>query len=91
MLGFGQGMPISFAHKQKLSVRSSTEGEVVGVDGAMPKVTWTRYFLEAQGHTMEPTPTYQDNMSAMLLEQNGRASSSKHMKHINVRYFFCQG
>ena len=24
----------------------------------------------------------------MLLEKNGRASSSKRMKHINIRYFF---
>jgi hypothetical protein len=44
MVGFGQGMPISFSHKQKLNVKSSTEGEVVGVDDAMPQVCWTRYF-----------------------------------------------
>jgi hypothetical protein len=27
-------------------------------------------------------------MSAMLLETNGKESSSKRTKHINVRYFF---
>ena len=27
-------------------------------------------------------------MSAMLLEKNGRKSSTKNMKHINVRYYF---
>jgi hypothetical protein len=88
MLGFGQGMPVSFSHKQKLNVKSSTEGEVVGVDDAMPQVCWTRYFLEAQGYEMEPTIIYQDNKSAMLLEEFGKASSSKRTKHINVRYFF---
>jgi hypothetical protein len=88
MLGFGQGMPISFSHKQKLNVKSSTEGEVVGVDDAMPQVCWTRYFLEAQGYDMQPTLIYQDNKSAMLLEEYGKASSSKRTKHINVRYFF---
>ena len=31
---------------------------------------------------------YQDNKAAMLLEKNGKASSGKRTKHINVRYFF---
>ena len=31
---------------------------------------------------------YQDNMSGMLLEKNGKKSSTKNMKHINVRYYF---
>ena len=35
-----------------------------------------------------PGIVYQDNMSAMLLEKNGRASSSKRTRHINIRYFF---
>jgi hypothetical protein len=31
---------------------------------------------------------YQDNQSAILLEKNGKASSGKRTKHINIRYFF---
>jgi hypothetical protein len=31
---------------------------------------------------------FQDNKSAILLEKNGKASSSKRTKHINIRYFF---
>ena len=31
---------------------------------------------------------YQDNQSAILLENNGRASSSRRIKHLNIRYFF---
>ena len=30
----------------------------------------------------------QDNISAIQLEKNGRKSSSKRTKHINVRYFY---
>jgi hypothetical protein len=30
MVSFGGGMPISFAHKHKLNVKSSTEAEVMG-------------------------------------------------------------
>ena len=36
---------------------------------------------------MEPSLLYQDNMSAILLETNGRASSSKRTKHIKVKYY----
>jgi hypothetical protein len=31
---------------------------------------------------------FQDNKSAILLEKNGKASSSKRTKHVNIRYFF---
>ena len=31
---------------------------------------------------------YQDNKSSILLEENGRASSGKRTRHMNVRYFF---
>ena len=31
---------------------------------------------------------YQDNQSAIKLENNGRVSSSNRMRHINIRYYF---
>jgi hypothetical protein len=31
---------------------------------------------------------YQDNQSAILLERNGRASSGRTTRHVNIRYFF---
>ena len=31
---------------------------------------------------------FQDNEAAMLLEKNGKASSGKRTKYINMRYFF---
>jgi hypothetical protein len=49
---------------------------------------WTRYFIEAQGYKLDKSILHQDNMSAMLLETNGKESSSKRTKHINIRYFF---
>ena len=74
--------------KQKLNTRSSTEAEVVGINDFMPAVCWTRYFLQAQGYQVNDNLVYQDNQSAILLEKNGKASSSKRTKHINIRYFF---
>jgi hypothetical protein len=31
---------------------------------------------------------YQDNMSAILLEKNGRKSAGKRSRHLNICYFF---
>ena len=84
----GTGFPVSTLTKQKLNTRSSIETEIVGVDGCMPGVLWTRLFLEAQDYGVKENILFQDNKTAMLLEKNGKASSGKRTKHINMRYFF---
>ena len=87
-LSLGRGFPITSSTKQKLNTRSSTETEIVGADDFMPAICWTRYFMEAQGYHVRDNVLFQDNKSAILLEKNGKASSSKRTKHINIRYFF---
>ena len=84
----GRGFPISASSKQKLNTRSSTETEIVAVDDLMPAIPWTRLFLEAQGYDITENIIYQGNKAAILLEKNGKASSGKRTKHINMRYFF---
>ena len=74
--------------KQKLNVRSSTESELVGVDDAATMILWTRLFMEAQGYDIDKNIIYQDNKSAILLETNGKKSSSKRTRALNIRYFF---
>jgi len=74
--------------KQKLNTRSSTESELVGRDDAMPQLSWTNHFLEAQGWFSQDMTMGQDNKSCMLLEKNGKASSSERTKHKNVRCYF---
>jgi hypothetical protein len=63
--------------KQKLNTKSSTKYELVGVDNASPQMMWTRYFVEGQGYGVEASILNEDNLSAMLLGKNGRASSKK--------------
>jgi hypothetical protein len=88
-LSLGKGSVYSTSVRQKLNTKSSTEAELlVGVDDVMPQVIWTRYFLEAQGYGVRESKIYQDNQSLMLMEKNGRASSSKQTRHIKIRYFF---
>lgn len=87
-MSMGKGMAYSASIRQKLNTRSSTEAELVGVNDFMPQVLWTRYFLEQQGYVVKDNIMYQDNKSAMLLATNGKASSSKRTRHINIRFFF---
>jgi hypothetical protein len=87
-LTMGRGFPNGSSTKQKINGRSSTEGELIGVDDFMPAILWTRRFLEAQDYDVTENIVYQDNKSAMLLEKNGKASSGKRTKHINIRFFF---
>jgi len=63
------------------------EAELVGVDDALGYILWARYFMQEQGYDMDPSLLYQDNMSAILLKTNRRASSSKRTKHIKVKYY----
>jgi hypothetical protein len=87
-MSLGKGVIYGKSTRQKLNTKSSTESELVGADDLMPQVLWTRYFMEAQGYYIKDNVLFQDNQSAILLEKNGRGSSSKRTRHIDVRYFF---
>ncbi len=84
----GKGSILSTSRKQKLNTRSSTEAELVAVDDGMSIMLWTKLFLEAQGHKVEGNVLHQDNKSAVLLEKNGKESSTKRTRHLNIRHFF---
>jgi hypothetical protein len=87
-LSLGRGFPIVSSTKQKPNTRSSTETEIVGANEFMPAICWTHYFMKAQGYGVKDNVLFQDNNSSILLEKNGKASSSKRTRHINIRYFF---
>jgi hypothetical protein len=88
VLSMGQGAIYCTSNKQKLVSRSSTESEVVGVHDVLPQILWTRHFLRDQGVPVDDVVLYQDNTSSMHLEKNGRSSSSKRTRHMNIRYFY---
>ena len=73
----GRGSIIRISKEKNLNTKSSTEAELIGADDAMPHMLWTRYFLEAQGYGIDENILYQDNMSAMPLENNGKKYSTK--------------
>ena len=88
VMTMGTGAIQSMSRKQKLNTRSSTEAELIGVDDAINMVLWTKLFMDEQGYKIQENKIYQDNMSAILLEKNGRKSAGKRSRALNIRYFF---
>ena len=79
-----KGSIISTSIKQKMNTKRSTETELIAADKLMPHILWTNYFLNWQGYIAKEIILYQDNKSAILLEKNGKKSSSKRTKHIAI-------
>ena len=87
MLTMGAGIVTSFSRKQKLNAKNSIKSELIGDDDALPQILWTRYFVACQEYKVSENIIFQDNKSTLIMEKNGKASSSKKTKHIKVRYF----
>ena len=87
-MSFGKGSVISGSTKQKINTRSLTKTKLVATDDYMPMLFWTNYFLPDQGYDCTNTLLFQDNQSTILLEKNGKLSSSRRTKHLKIRYFF---
>jgi len=87
-ISFGIGAVGTKCQKQKLNVKSSTEGEIVGVSDYLPSMIWSRMFLEAQGYPVVDNVLYQDNQSAIKIIKNGRRSSGQKTRHMNIRYLW---
>ena len=84
----GKGSIISTSTKQKLNTKSSTEAELVGADDLSSHILWTKYFLNEQGYETKDIVLNQDNKSTILMLQNGKNSSTKRTRHLDIRYFF---
>ena len=87
MMSMGKGAIVNISKKQKLNTGSSTESELVGIADILGMMMWCKYFIEAQGYTIENNILYQDNKSTILLAKNGRMSAGKNSKHIKNRFF----
>ena len=87
-MNMGTGGVYVKSSKQKLKTKSSTGAKLVRVYDVPNQVIWTRYFLKEHGYIINNNIIYQDNQSAIKLENHGRQSSSNSTRHINIRYYF---
>jgi hypothetical protein len=83
-----KGAIILNSTKQRVNARSLTESKMIAADNTILNVLWTKRFIEGQGHVVKANIVYQDNMSAMKLEMNGKASSGKKTRHFNIKFFY---
>ena len=86
--GGGRGTVIGASAKQKLNTESSMTEELVGVDQVLPLILWVPLFMEAQGYRVEKNTIYQDNKSCILMAENGKRSSGKQTRALNICYFY---
>jgi len=75
------------SNKQKINKRSLTESELIAVDDTLPTVQWMKNFMMDKGFDLE-TLIKEDNRKTILFMKNGKLSSGKWTKHIDVRYFY---
>ena len=87
MMSMGRGALVNISRKHKLNTGSSTESELVSIADVLGMMMWCKYFMEAQGYTIDSNILYQDNKSTILLAKNGRMSAGKNSKHIKNRFF----
>ena len=88
MMVMGCGAISSYSRRIKVNTMSSTEIKLVSVDSYMPEVMWSLYFIQAQGYGVKYAEIHQDNVSAQMLETNGKLSSSRKTKYIKAKFFF---
>ena len=84
----GAGSITSSSWKQNINRQISTEKKIIVVNDIMGPVLWTLYFVQAQGYTVEINIMFQDNHITMCMMLNGKKSSLKNTKQINIIYFF---
>ena len=87
-MSLGWGLVHAKASKQKLNSKHLTETEVVAVSEYVPFKIWLINFMEAQGYRFKYKVLFQDNMSAMKMEENCRNLCTGNWRHISIRYFF---
>ena len=84
---FDEGAVQSISRKQRLNTKKSTIAELVGADNVSTLILRMKLFMEAQGYEIKKNILFQDNKSTILLENNGKLSSSKQTRAVDIHYF----
>jgi hypothetical protein len=61
MMSMGKGAAISFSDKHKINTKSSSESKLVSANHALSSILHKRYFIEAQGFSIEQNILFHNN------------------------------
>ena len=87
-LTISKGTTYDSSLKHKLNLKNSAEAELIRISNGINQILWTKYFFECQGYEVNSSTIHQDNKASIPLERNGKRSSKKGTRHINIGYFF---
>ena len=87
-INMGYGVLHARSSKQPITSKSSTETELIGGSDYLSYALWYVYFFKEQGYVIENKTLLQDNESTIKLLNNGKRSSGKQTRHINISYFW---
>ena len=97
-LTLGTGSPILGSQSQKITTRSSTESELVGVDDVISYVEWTSLYCKCPVKTYpidhplkemgKKNPVKQDNMSTIKMMNGVVRICELRTRSIHIQYFY---
>jgi hypothetical protein len=74
--------------KQQLVAKSSTEAELLALNGAADELLYLRNIMVELGFPqLKPSPIFQDNQSAIIMAHKGELGT-KRTKHFTMRHYF---
>ena len=82
MVSMRSGLIVELLWGGKVNSSSLIEAKIVLEENALPQCLWLRYFIKGQGYAVEEIKFCQYNMSAMIMENNGKYSSTNKKKYM---------
>ena len=87
MMSMGTSTIVNVSRRHKLNVGSSTDSELVSIAGVLGVMMRCKYFIEAQGYTIDNNLLYQDNKSSIStvvqewahVSRQGKQTHSSHI------------
>ena len=67
---------------------SSTKTDIIALHDKLSDIIWMRYFIECQGYDIDKCIIFQDNMSVLSLEKNGREYHHRNVPSISKQSTF---
>ena len=82
------GMIHCRSSKYKLNTKITTESDIVGTSEYVTFNIWLVMFYQAQGYEITTNVLFQDNESAINMDNNEQQSCTGNSRHFNILHFY---